>query len=128
MINYIELFVIFGGIYSMGMAFFHFKFWKMLPHDTNDVKNHSTNYRCSQLLHFSFAFIFLLMAFVSVFHHFELLYTGLGFTLLIAFNIFWLFRAFEQILFLNSKERFSVLFFILFLLGNFIYLVPILFI
>lgn len=77
-----------------------------------------------QVLNLSLTFVFLIFAYISIFHTQELLSTNLGNTLLLLISIFWFLRAIEQIIFFGLKNKTSIIFFVFFLLGSIIYLYP----
>jgi hypothetical protein len=116
-----EYILILGGFYNIGFALFHAKFWTVFNWKNDLPKLTRVNYAIMRILNYCLIFIFLLMAYISFFHQFELLYTGLGNTLLFAFAIFWILRLLMQFKFFGIKNKISNLFVILFLFGGLIY-------
>jgi len=64
---------------------------------------------------------FLIFAYISFFHHEELLTPPLGKALLAGIAIFWFLRAMEQILFFGLKHWQSIIFLLIFAGGAILY-------
>ena len=77
-----------------------------------------------QILNLSLTLVFLIFAYVSLFHTAELLGTSLGRALLLMISVFWLLRAAEQVLFFRLRRPLSVAFFVVFLVGGLLYAYP----
>lgn len=113
-----------GGIFNLTFAIFHLFFWKLFDW-RNDLKSLSSiNQNVMQILNLCLTFVFLVFAYISLFHTDELLSTALGTTLLALIAIFWFLRALEQIYFFGLKTLVSTLFFVAFLLGTALYALP----
>ena len=79
-----------------------------------------------QILNLCLMFVFVIFAYISAFHAGELLGTQLGRRMLLLISIFWLLRAVEEVIFDGLSTATSVAFFIIFLLGALLYLIPLL--
>jgi len=116
--------VLVGGIYNLAFGIYHLMFWKLFKWK-EDLKNiHLVNRGIMQILNLCLAFLFFVMAYISIFNIKDLLDTGIGKTLIISFAVFWLLRSIEQIVFFGLKSKISVIHFILFILGALIYTYP----
>jgi len=113
-----------GGIYNIILIIFHFLFWKLFKWKKDLASLTFINRAVMQVLNLSLTFVFLIFAYISLFHTQELLSTNLGNTLLLLISIFWFLRAIEQIKFFGLKNKTSIIFFVFFLLGSIIYLYP----
>ena len=78
-----------------------------------------------QVLNISITFIFFIFAYVSFAHTQELLNTRLGNSLLVLISCLWLFRAAQQVVFYKLKHKASVGLTAFFLLGAFLYGMPV---
>jgi hypothetical protein len=117
-----ENIVFIGGIYNLLFAFFHLMFWKLFGWKEDLAKLTFINRQVMQILNLCLTFVFLLFSYISFIHTSEMLTTSLGRILLLLISIFWLLRAIEQVFFFGLKNRGSIAFFVIFLLGTMIYL------
>ena len=113
-----------GGIYNIVLVIFHLLFWKLFKWKKDLASLTFINKAVMQVLNLSLTFVFLIFAYISLFHAHELLSTNLGNSLLLLISVFWLLRAVEQIMFFGLKNLTSIMFFVFFLLGSIIYLYP----
>ena len=118
--------IVAGGIFSLGFAIFHLFFWRLFRWKEDLASLTVINRAVMQIMNLCLLFIFLAMAYVSFFHTPEMASTDLGRTLLVAFSLLWLLRAVEQVIFFGIRNRLSVAFTLIFLLGSLIYAVPVL--
>ncbi len=119
-----ETAILVGGIYNIGFVIFHLMFWKLL-HWNKDLASLSfINRQVMQIFNLCLIFVFLIFAYISLFHTGELLRSGLGKTLLLLMAIFWLLRAIEQIYFFGLRNKGSAAFFGVFFLGAVFYFYP----
>ncbi len=116
--------IIVGGFFHVAFAVFHVFFWKLFDWKKDLGSLTSLNRNVMQILNLSLTFVFIIFAYVSIFNADELLAGGLGSTLLAAIAISWLLRAGYQILFFGLRSKLSMGFFVVFLLGAFIYAFP----
>ena len=124
--NYAEIMIFVGGVFNLGFAIYHIMFWRLFRWREDLASLRHINRSVMQVLNLCLTFVFLVMAYVSFFHTSELIQTSLGKTLLIAFSLFWFLRMIEQVVFFGTKNKMSVAFTLVFLLGSAIYLLPIL--
>ena len=113
-----------GGIYNIILVIFHLTFWKLFKWKKDLARITFINRAVMQVLNLSLTLVFLIFAYISLFHAQELISTNLGISLLLMISIFWFLRAIEQIIFFGLKNVTSVMFFLFFLLGSIIYLYP----
>jgi len=113
-----------GGIYNIVLIIFHLTFWKIFKWKKDLASLTFINRAVMQVLNLCLTFVFLIFAYISLFHAQEFLSTNLGNSLLLLISIFWFLRAVEQIIFFGLKNTTSAMFFIFFLLGSIIYLYP----
>jgi len=115
-----------GGLFNLGFAVFHLMFWRLFHWKEDLASLTFVNRSVMQILNLCLTFMFLVMAFVSVFHQSEMISTKLGNMLSIAFSLFWFLRMIEQIIFFGIKNKVSIVFTLVFLVGSVIYLLPVL--
>lgn len=113
-----------GGIFNLIFAVFHLSFWRIFnwQKDLKDIR--FVNRAIMQILNLCLTFVFFIFAYLSFAHTFDLLITRIGHTILVSISLFWFLRAFMQIVFFGFKNKLSVLFFVLFIFGGFIYMYP----
>ena len=116
--------IICGGIYCLIFTLFHLTFWKLFNWK-QDLLSLSFINRCvMQILNLCLSFIFAGAAYLSLVHGEDLLATDLGHTLLKLIAIFCFFRAWLQVYFFGVRNIISAAFFIVFVAGGFLYLIP----
>jgi len=113
-----------GGIYNIVLIIFHLTFWKLFKWKKDLASLTFVNRAVMQVLNLSLTFVFLIFAYISLFHVQELIGTNLGNSLLLLISIFWFLRAINQIVFFGLKDITSTMFFVFFLLGSIIYMYP----
>jgi hypothetical protein len=120
-----EILIILGGVYTVALIIFHLLFWRIFNWPkTLEVLNH-INKSTIQVLNISITFIFFIFAYISFAHTSELLNTQLGKSLLVLISCLWLFRAGQQIIFYKFKYKASIGLTIYFLIGAFLYGLPV---
>ena len=120
-----EIFIIVGGIYTVGLIVFHVFFWNIFKWPkTLESLNH-VNRSTMQVLNISITFIFFIFAYISFVHTSELLNTKLGNTLLVLISCLWVFRAVQQVVFYKLKHKASIGLTFYFLVGALLYGLPI---
>jgi hypothetical protein len=112
-----------GGYASLGWLIFHLLFWQIFDWRAELRRLSHFNSGVMQVLNLCLSFVFLLFAFVSLWHTNELLNTGLGRALSLGIGVFWLFRFILQPLFWGTSLT-SILFAFLFVLMSACYLAP----
>jgi hypothetical protein len=119
-----ETYIIIGGAYNLGFVIFHVFFWKIFNWKKELRLLNIVNKGIVQVLNLCLTLVFLLFAYISIFHTTELMTTSLGKTILFFISIFWYLRALEQIYFFGLKNRISLILFMIFVLGGLIYSYP----
>ena len=119
-----EAWVVAGGVYCLAFALFHLAFWKLFGWRQDLRSLTAVNRAVVQILNLCLTFAFLVFAFVSLLYPSEMTGTGLGRALLLLIAAFWLLRAVEQVIFFGLRRRVSLAFFVTFLLGTALYLLP----
>ena len=112
-----------GGYASIGWLVFHLLFWQIFDWRAELRRLSHLNSGVMQVLNLCLSFVFLLFAFISLWHTNELLTTGLGRSLALGIGAFWMFRFILQPLFWGTSLS-SVLFAFLFVLMSACYLAP----
>ena len=118
-----SLLVKIGGYASIGWLIFHLLFWQMLDWRAELKRLSRENSGVMQVLNLCLSFVFLLFAFVSLWHTQELLTTGIGRSISIGIGVFWFFRFLLQPMFWGTSLS-SVFFAFLFVLMSACYLAP----
>ena len=113
-----------GGAYNLVLAVFHLAFWKLFQWKQDLATLTRLNRAVVQILNLSLTFVFLLFAYISLFHANELLHSKLGQSLLALIAMFWFLRAIEQIIFFGYRRKASIAFLVLFLVGTGLYSIP----
>lgn len=118
-----SLLVKIGGYASIGWLIFHLLFWQIFDWRAELKRLSRLNSGVMQVLNLCLSFIFLLFAFLSLWHTNELLSAGIGRTMSLGIGVFWLFRFLLQPLFWGTSLT-SALFAFLFVLMSACYLAP----
>ena len=116
-----ETYIIIGGIYHICFIVFHLFFWRIFNWDVSLRKLNRIDKSTIQVLNISLTFVFAIFAYLSINYSTELASTKLGLSILLFISLFWFFRAIQQVYFYGLKNRFSILLFIIFILGGAIY-------
>jgi hypothetical protein len=125
--NLAEISLFAGGIYNLAFAIFHMFFWKLFDWKKDLVSLTPVNRSVVQILNLCLTFMILVMSYVSLFLSREMLTTNLGQKLMLAFALFWFLRMLEQIFVFEVKNKLSVVFTLIFLLGSILYTIPMIF-
>jgi hypothetical protein len=121
-----DILLILGGIFNLLIAIFHLSFWRIFNWHQDLKSLRYVNRAVMQILNLSLTFVFFIFAYISFTYTYELLITRLGHSIIASISVFWFLRAFMQVAFFGLKNKTSILFFILFLIGGIIYLYPML--
>jgi hypothetical protein len=121
-----ETVILIGGFYNIALIIFHGMFWKIFNWKKELQRMTFLNGNIFQILNLSLTFAFIIFAYLSILYNEELVSSELGKSILSLISFFWFFRALQQIYFFGIKNKTSLLFFIFFLFGSFIYIYPIL--
>ena len=114
-----------GGIFNLLFAIFHLLFWRLFNWKDELKKIDFINQNIMQVLNLCRVFVFLIFSYISIFHADEMLNSGLGVTLTLCISIFWLLRSVEQIVFFKLQTAISWILLILFIIGTFLYGIPV---
>ena len=120
-----ETLIFAGGIYTVSLIVFHVLFWRIFKWPETLITLNYVNKATIQVLNVSITFIFFIFAYISFAHTHELLNTQLGRALLVLISGLWFFRAVQQVVFYKLKHRASVGLTFYFLIGAFLYGVPV---
>jgi hypothetical protein len=121
-----DILLILGGIFNLLIAIFHLSFWRIFNWHQDLKSLRYVNRAVMQILNLSLTFVFFIFSYISFTYTYELLITRLGHSIIASISVFWFLRAFMQVAFFGLKNKTSILFFILFLIGGIIYLYPML--
>lgn len=122
-----KILIIIGGFLWLAFFVFHIFFWKLFDWKQDLSKLTEVNRAIMQILNLCLMLVFLLFAYVSLFHADELLTTSLGNSILYGIVLFGFFRAIEQVIFFDMKQNRSKAILVIALVGTMIYLIPITF-
>ena len=116
--------IIIGGFFWLGYFVFHIFFWKLFNWKVELNKLHPVNKAIMQVMNLCLMLVFLVFAYISIFHTDELLTTGLGKSILGGIVLFGLFRAVEQVILFDLKPHLSKLFLVITIITTTFFLVP----
>ncbi|MEO8074582.1 MAG: hypothetical protein ABI686_15210 [Acidobacteriota bacterium] len=116
--------IIIGGFLWLAFFVFHLFFWKLFDWKRDLSSLTPVNKAVMQVLNLCLMLVFLIFAYISIFHTDELLTTGLGKSMLVGIVLFGVFRAIEQVIFFDLKHIRSKAVLFVALLGTTIYLIP----
>lgn len=116
--------IIIGGFLWLAVFVFHVLFWKLFKWKQELIKLSDVNRAVMQVLNLCLMWVFLIFAYVSIFHTDELLTTGLGKSVLIGMVLFGIFRSVEQVIFFNLKDIRSKFVLFVAMIGTAIYAIP----
>jgi len=117
--------LIVGGFYHLGFAIFHLFFWRLFHWKKDLASLTIINRSVMQILNLCLTFVFIVVAYISIFYSSEMVSTSFGKVITASISIFWLIRLLEQLFFFGLKKRLSIILTILFIAGFIIYLIPI---
>jgi len=123
-----ETLIIAGGFYTIGLIVFHLLFWRIFDWEQDLKRISFLNRATMQVLNISLTFSFIIFSYISLVHTAELLTSSLGHSLLLLMALFWLARAFQQIIFYKLHHWASWAFLSLFLSGSLLYAIPVFYI
>ena len=118
--------LIVGGFYHLGFAIFHLFFWRLFNWKKDLASLTIVNRAVMQILNLCLTFVFIVVAYISLFYSSEMLSTNLGKVITASISLFWLIRFVEQLYFFGLKKLLSIILTILFFAGFIIYLIPVL--
>ncbi|MCG8464483.1 MAG: hypothetical protein MI750_06475 [Xanthomonadales bacterium] len=114
-----------GGLFHVALALFHLMFWKLFRWREQLERLHPINRGIFQVLNLRLSYVFVVFATLSFLFPEDLITSNLGRALLAAITLFWLMRAFEQLVFF-TRHFFTWLYFLVFLSGAALYAWPLL--
>ncbi len=120
-----EILIIAGGFCTVALIIFHALFWRIFNWPETLMPLNYINRATMQVLNISITFVFFIFAYISFAHTHELINTQLGNSLLVLISCLWLFRAAQQVIFYKLKHKASVGLTFFFLIGAFLYGVPV---
>lgn len=118
--------LILGGIFNLVFAVFHLSFWRIFNWQQDLKPLRYVNRALMQILNLCLTFVFFIFAYISFSYTYDLLITRLGHSIITSISVFWFLRAFMQVAFFGLKNKTSILFFVLFLIGGVLYIYPLL--
>ncbi|MCZ7603458.1 MAG: hypothetical protein QY331_03665 [Melioribacteraceae bacterium] len=116
--------LILGGIFNLVFAVFHLSFWRIFNWQQDLKPLRYVNRALMQILNLCLTFVFFIFAYISFSYTYDLLITRLGHSIIASISVFWFLRAFMQVAFFGLKNKTSILFFVLFLIGGVLYIYP----
>lgn len=116
--------LILAGVFDLGFAIFHLRFWKIFRWREELSKVSFANRGIMQVLNLCLTYVFLAMSAACLLVPADLLSTRLGQALLGSFAIFWGLRAIYQPVYFGLKHPLSLGLFIAFLTGTAIHALP----
>ncbi|NNE99989.1 MAG: hypothetical protein HKN25_13290 [Pyrinomonadaceae bacterium] len=116
--------IIIGGFLWLSFFVFHVFFWKLFDWKKDLEKLTPVNKAIMQVLNLCLMLVFLVFAYVSIFHAGELLTSSLGISVLAGMVLFGVFRTIEQLVFFELKDNRSKILLVVMILGTGIYLIP----
>ena len=119
-----EIYIIIGGIYTLGFLIFHLLFWKVFNWKKGLRLLNEIDKSTMQVLNISLTFVFFIFSYISIFYPDDLISTDLGLSIIILISIFWFFRSIVQIYFYGLTNKFSLILFSIFICGGILYLIP----
>ena len=112
------------GIYSLGFAVFHTRFWKIFDWKNELPKLKDFNRGILQIANICLIYFFLFVSAICFIYPGELLKTGLGHFFLAGMSIFWLGRTIEQFIFLRIDHPMVHFLTYIFLVGAILFAIP----
>ena len=123
----VNFWLVLCAIYYSGLVVFHLVFWKLFRWREDLASLTHVNRSVMQILNLRLTYVFLVMAFVLFAFQAEIMTTSLGQVLLIAFSIFWFMRSVDQFAFFGLRNWISNSLLVVFLIGGFLHLLPVIF-
>src|SRR5689334_18976979 len=114
------------GIYSLGFAVFHSRFWKIFDWKNELIKLHPANRAILQISNLRLIYFFLFVAVICFTFPNQLLNTSLGQFFMVGMSLFWLTRAIEQFIFLRVEHPMVHFLTYIFLIGSILFAIPLL--
>ena len=113
-----------GGFFNLAFLIFHDFFWKIFNWNEDLKKLTAVNRAIMQVLNLMLIFVLLVFAYISFFHLQDMLTTPLGLTMTLFIGMFWGIRAILQLVYFSRTKLVSYIFFVIFVIGCLLYLIP----
>lgn len=105
------------AVYNLGWGLFHLTFWPLLRWKEQLARLSPTNRGVVQILNLCLTWLFLVIAYIYMFHPTELINSGLGRALAYGVLFLWVGRTVEQVIFMEMRRRLHQLLLVLFAVG-----------
>lgn len=115
-----------AGIHSIAFAIFHICFWKIFNWKKTLKKSSKIDAGIIQVLNLKLIYIFLGISLICFVFAEELFTSSLGNAILFGCSLFWMLRIVEQFIFFKENNTFSKILILLFFIGAFLFLFPVL--
>jgi hypothetical protein len=113
-----------GGLFNLVLALFHLMFWQLFNW-REDLRSLSfLNRGIMQVLNLTLTFVFIMFAYLSLVHTYELYLTTLGRSLLLSISVLFMLRALMQVVYFRLTHWLSTVFLLLFIAGGLLYGIP----
>ena len=99
-----ELFVISCGIFNISFGILHLFFWKLFEWKTDLQKISFYNRVTIQILNLRMIYAFVSVGAILILFKYEIMYSVLGYVILVGVFLFWVGRLVEQLIFLREKS------------------------
>ncbi len=116
--------IIIGGFVWLAFFVFHLLFWKIFDWKRDLENLTSVNKAVMQVLNLSLSVVFLIFAYVSIFHAEELLTTSLGKSIVGGIVLFGFLRGVQQVVFFDLKNVRSKAILGIIICATTLYLIP----
>ncbi len=114
------------GLYSLAFALFHIGFWRIFSWTKELKKLSFANKGIMQILNVQIVYYFIFVALMCFIFPSELITTRFGNVFLIGNSLFWLIRTIQQPIFFSINNYKIHLLTIIFLVGFFLFALPVL--
>ncbi len=113
-----------GGLYNIVLVIFHLLFWRLFGWNNDLRKLTAINRAIMPVLNLSLVFVFVMFAWLSLVHTYELRYTSVGRSILLSISVFFFLRGLLQVLYFRLQHWISFTFLVFFLAGGVLYGIP----
>jgi hypothetical protein len=120
-----NIFLSVAGYYCIAFFLFHLAFWKIFRWKADLQRLSPVNRAIIQVLNLRLLYLLLCIGAALLLFQTDFIETGLGRFILITMSIFWFMRAVEQIVFFSRTNIISWILVVVFLIGSFLFIMPI---
>ena len=113
-----------GGLFNIALVIFHLLFWRLFGWHDDLRKLTTINRAIMPVLNLSLVFVFVMFAWLSLVHTFELQHTTLGRSVLLSISVFFFLRGLWQVIYFRLLHWVSYAFLVFFLTGGVLYGIP----